>query len=370
MSKIFVISDGLPNPDNLLGTFEMDQALALKSIGHDVYFIAFNSYPFRHKRKYEEKFGEYKGIPYIYKSFPFERRPLMPFANMAAIMFRGLMIRAIDKFGMPDVVHAHFIYQAFLAAKAKNIYNCPLVITEHSSLINRDNISPGYIKMGKIAYNRADKVICVSSALQNKLKLHFSINAILIPNILEIDTFVYNENKNRRGIVSTSNLVPLKRVDLLIRAFAKAFEGKDVSLDIFGDGPEKLKLQKLIDSLNANNKVKLRGMATRQQLAQAYNNAKAFVMLSSTETFGVVYAEAIMSGLPVVSTLCGGPEDYINKNNGLLIPVDDELAAIYALKSIYKNSDNYDRRYMGEELRENFAPQTIAKRLEYIYNSI
>ncbi len=370
MSKVFVVADGLPNPDNLLGNFEMDQALALKSIGHDVYFIAFNSYPFRHKREYTETFGEYKGIPYIYKSFPFERWPLNPFANMAAIMFRGLVRRAIAKFGKPDIVHAHFIYQAFLAAKAKDVYNCPLVVTEHSSFINRDDISASYIKMGKVAYNKADRVICVSSALQNKLKLHFSINATLVPNILETDTFTYKENNNRQGFVTASNLVPLKRVDMLIKAFDIAFKGKNVTLDIFGDGKEKLKLQNIINRLNINDKVKLKGIATRKQLAKAYDNAKAFVMLSSTETFGVVYAEAIMSGLPVVSTLCGGPEDYINESNGLLIPVDNEPAAVQALQTIYANSDNYDRQGMGNEIRQMFSPTTIANHIDYIYKSI
>ena len=111
----------------------------------------------------------------------------------------------------------------------------------------------------------------------------------------------------------------------LLHAFA-ALHGEP-RLIIFGDGPESGALRALCAELGLYSRVSFRGHCPREELAEAYAAADCFVLASRSETFGVAYIEAMAAGLPVIATRCGGPEDFVTEENGILIPVDDEERA-------------------------------------------
>jgi glycosyltransferase involved in cell wall biosynthesis len=99
-----------------------------------------------------------------------------------------------------------------------------------------------------------------------------------------------------------------------------------------------------------------------------FTNSNTFVLPSKSETFGVVYIEALLCGLPVIATSCGGPEDFVNDKNGLLIPVDNKEELINALKMIKKN--DYDKKLISENCRQKFAPEIIANRITKLYEQV
>ena len=65
-------------------------------------------------------------------------------------------------------------------------------------------------------------------------------------------------------------------------------------------------------------------------------HSNAFVLASRTETFGVVYIEALSQGLPVIATRCGGPESIVTSDNGLLVPIENIPELTKALLTLYK----------------------------------
>jgi glycosyltransferase involved in cell wall biosynthesis len=87
-------------------------------------------------------------------------------------------------------------------------------------------------------------------------------------------------------------------------------------------------------------------------------------------TFGVAYIEALAAGLPVIATNCGGPEEFVHKDNGILIEVDDAAALINSMLKMYNESNKFDRETISKEMVEKFSPETIAKRLTEIYRNI
>ena len=154
----------------------------------------------------------------------------------------------------------------------------------------------------------------------------------------------------------------------LLHAFA-ALHGEP-RLIIFGDGPESGALRTLCAELGLYSRVSFRGHCPREELAEAYAAADCFVLASRSETFGVAYIEAMAAGLPVIATRCGGPEDFVTEENGILIPVDDESALIDAMERMMLRREDYDSAAISADIRRKFAPETIAARLTELYEGV
>jgi len=271
-------------------------------------------------------------------------------------------------------MHAHFTDIGYMVSKLHKKMHIPLVMTEHYSGIMKHEIDKRLYYTANEAYKNADVLITVSPALRNVIKEKFDKEAIYIPNIVDIKLFNYTPKKIQDGIfrfVSVGALKLEKRIDLTIEAFAHAFsDNEKVTLTIYGKGPEKSKLEKLIQSYHIDDRVKLMGLQSRKDIAAFLKKSDCFVLASQAETFGVVYIEALASGLPVIATKCGGPECIVNDKNGLLIPVNDSNALAEAMKNIYHNISKYDRESIAKEAGDLYSPCAIANRLDEVYEEV
>ena len=100
------------------------------------------------------------------------------------------------------------------------------------------------------------------------------------------------------------------------------------------------------------------------------DNCDCFVLVSRYETFGVVFAESMYCGKPVIANATGGPDSFINKKNGILVSVEniDETAA--ALDFVLNNYRQFDSEYIRGFAKENFAPDVICKQLYNVYREV
>ena len=157
-------------------------------------------------------------------------------------------------------------------------------------------------------------------------------------------------------------------MDLTIEAFIDAFKGSDkVFLTVFGEGPEREKLEELIRINKLEKQIKLMGMQSRKVIADYLKKCDCFVLASQAETFGVVYIEAMASGLPVIATKCGGPESFVNEENGVLIPVDNKDALVTAMKNMYSGKYKFDKKTISTDTIKKFSPNAISKKLIDVY---
>lgn len=371
---ILIIAGGFPQTNSPLnGIFEFDQAKALKAIGNKVVFVSIDLRSIRRKRKLGKYHMLINNIDIYNYSIPLGRLPekvLLSFGNYA---IDRLFHDIIKKHGSPDIIHAHFTRTGSIAVSLKEKYNIPLVITEHSSQINKDHIDPSLKKLATKAYKNADKLITVSTALQEKIKFHFDINSLVVHNIADNEVFNfqnYPASKDEFVFISAGGLNYNKGFDILIKAFKNANFEKNIKLKIIGDGALKQQLEVLIQTENLSRQIELLGFMPRVSIAEIMKNCDAFVLASRSETFGVVYIEALNSGLPVIATKSGGPEDFINPTNGILVPVNNIPLLTDALKKMVSNIGNYNRSLISEICSKKFAPKTIANRLMQIYNQI
>jgi glycosyltransferase involved in cell wall biosynthesis len=363
--KIFIISQGVPSGSAPLnGIFAWDQALALKKLGHEVSVMALDF-----RRVFDRRFGKQyfkkDGINVYQYSLHtgIYRRFLHILGRVCAKVYRDM----VKEQGEPDVVHSHFYFMGAILASMPKRPACPVVITEHSSKLNKDAslISELDKKLARMAYDYADGVIAVSNALAKKLKTNFSVDAEVIPdmfNLPKVEPVAKDDNVFR--VVSVGRIVRGKGFFKLVNAFYQAQIPENSELIIIGDGP----LKEFIQEGLVNHRTRLVGLKSREEIVRYLQSADMFALLSQSETFGVSCIEALSVGLPVLVTRCGGPEDFINESNGMLVPVGDMEEAGVAISKMYLKK--YDKEAIKKDCYEKYSPDAVARRLVEYYASI
>ena len=164
-------------------------------------------------------------------------------------------------------------------------------------------------------------------------------------------------------IVSCSRIVKLKRLNLLIAALSKIH---NVQLEWvhFGDGPERVSIEKQASQLESHVIVSLKGQTQHQELMEYYSthDVNVFINLSDTEGVPVSIMEAISFGIPVIATDVGGTNEIVNTDNGSLLQKDVSADSIAAeiLKYISMDSDLYvgKRECARKHWEECFSAKT------------
>ena len=371
---VLIVARGYPTERyKTNGIFEFDQAKALAKAGCKVIFAAIDVRSIRRWRKWGIERHNIEGVHVMAINIPCGRIPSGTLNKVSSIGLNMVYHRIVKEFGQPDVIHAHFTDLAYVTSKLKQRVSVPFVITEHSSLIMKPVIEEQLFSTAATAYRQAEAVIAVSPALVEIIEKNFSIQSRYVPNIVDLGTFSYGPRTLEKtfNFVSIGNLIDSKRMDQTIEAFHRSFINlPHVTLTIFGEGKERPELEKLIKKHHLESQVVLRGMCSRKVIAEKLKECDSFVLASRSETFGVAYIEALATGVPVIATKCGGPECFVHEGNGLLIPVDDVHALVIAMRYMYDNSRVFDREKISAEIRRDFSPERVAKKLIVVYESI
>ncbi|WP_028973449.1 glycosyltransferase family 4 protein [Spirochaeta cellobiosiphila] len=190
-----------------------------------------------------------------------------------------------------------------------------------------------------IFYPRATKIVSLSQGVSDyfkwiKEKKKQVIYNFYTPNTQEVKE-EYFFDKDKKYIIAMGRLVSLKQHSMMIKAFRKISDNKkDISLVIFGEGPERGNLENLIKELSLTGKVFLPG--TVRNTEYVFSNGELFLHTSTYEGFGNVLVEAMAMGLPVVSTDCmSGPKEIvIDGFNGFLVGIKDIDGTVAAINKL------------------------------------
>ena len=163
-----------------------------------------------------------------------------------------------------------------------------------------------------------------------------------------------------KTIISVGRLSKEKAFDDLIKIFSK-IKDKDWTLNIIGDGPEYNNLANLITKLNLNNRVKLLGFKTTEELNELYEKASIYMMTSLEESFGLVLLEAASHGLPIISYSSAlGACEILNGNKGILIENRNEQKMLENLNILINDI----------KIREQYQQKSLSISSEYKYEII
>jgi glycogen synthase len=283
----------------------------------------------------------------------------------------------------PALVHAHTAYPdgaaaAYLAAGLR----APLVITEHASfvalLLSQPATRTAYLE----ACRHASRLIAVSHMLADELRQAMPDVAdrlVVIPNSVAVDGFRAPPLAERRQdeLLFVGYRREIKGLDVLLRAVAMArIQRPAIRLRLIGepgDRPLERRLQALAGSLGITGVVTFEPAAERPTVADAMARASVFVHASRRETFGIVAAEALASGLPVVATDSGGVSEIVGGGQGPLgevVPVDDAQAFATALVDVLDHRARFDPATLRASAVERYAAPSVAAALTRLYGEV
>lgn len=227
----------------------------------------------------------------------------------------------------------------------------------------------------RLAAEHSAACFAVSRDFSRLLKEKYGLEWEYLPNVLGDNfarDFTFPDKGNQDYTFCTvSHLRHLKGHDLLLPAFAKALEKYPfLKLKIGGDGVEAANLRRLAQELGITHAVSFLGALTTDEVLDLMRQSDAFVLASRTETFGVVFIEALSQGLPVIATMCGGPQSIVTPENGILVPTENIPALTDALIEMYENRERFDHEKLRQDCLAEFSEEVIASSLIRTFEQI
>lgn len=177
-----------------------------------------------------------------------------------------------------------------------------------------------------ILYPKAECVVFQTERVKSFFSKRIQKNSKIIPNPIIVNAYRVNPDRNK--IVTVGSLKEQKNQQLLIDAMSDVLlDHPTAKLTIYGEGPLRGSLEKQIAELCIEKSVLLPGQ--KNDIHEEIKNALFFVLSSDYEGLSNALLEAMMMGIPCISTDCAGSDEYIeNQINGLLVPVKNKAALV------------------------------------------
>lgn len=179
------------------------------------------------------------------------------------------------------------------------------------------------------------------------------------------------------AMISASRLANEKHIDWLVKAVIVAKrQVPELTFDIYGEGSEKTRLRKIIDTHRAQDYIRLLGHV---KLDEIYTDYELFLSASTSEGFGLTLMEAVGSGLGMIglNVNYGNPTFIRDGENGYLVPfdtdedsVDDVVAKLAHAIVMYFNNGPQTPHYISYEVAQQFMTQDIILKWETLVQEV
>ena len=309
------------------GVMATELGMSLVDHGHEVHFIAYKK-PVRLSDVNENLYFHKVNVP-DYPLFSF-----VPYELALSTKLVGV----VKQYSI-DVLHVHYAiphaYAAYMAKKMlkEQSINIPIVTTLHGTDITLVGNHPSYKTAVTFSINKSDIVTCVSKSLKEDTLNQFEIKKEIkvIPNFIDINKYIIQQDlcvvenpiPSKKFIIShVSNFRPVKNIFNVIKVFYNIQKEIDCKLLMIGEGPEKIKAEKMCNDLGISHLVEFLG--NTNQVEKNLCHSDLFLLPSSTESFGLAALEAMASKVAVISSNAGGlPEINIDGKTGYVCNFND-----------------------------------------------
>jgi teichuronic acid biosynthesis glycosyltransferase TuaC len=353
MKKVLIITDLFPNKYRPYSEVFVQHQVNELAKSYEVAVIA-TSFP--HKQGIElDTLPTYK-VTYIY--FPIFKNSYLS----SLLFYRFYAIPEVKRVitnWRPDLIHVHdcrHVPELILLNNCLRLLTIPMYLTVHNirthpSMIKSSHLKWFYLMCFNKSYSGWTHIFTVNEKLKDVISKR--VSGAMITNIgnaigplQQIDSTIVDKYRSLLSdksykIIAVGNLKAEKGFDLLIDS-VKALIGRNYDIQVFiiGCGIEEKKLAKQIDTLGLAKNIKLAGGLDNKTVRNLYPLFDAFVLPSYSETFGIVYLEAMFAGLPVIGVKGQGIDGIIqNGIEGLLVNPNDKVDLAEKIEYMINNPD-------------------------------
>lgn len=323
--------------------------------------------------------------------FPSLRPPHEPDFPIALPLAPAPWGRLLD--AEPDLVHTHapFLMGAVGARLARRTGR-PLVFTHHTlydeyvhyaPFVSRRITAPAVRRYVTAYANRCACVIAPSRAVAERLRSQgvTSRIAVITTGAIDPEMFAHLDPRGVRAeyglppdvplFVTASRLAQEKSVHLVLEAFARIAAQRPAALLIIGGGPEEEHLRTLARDLGVGDRAVFTGLLPHRRALACMAAGDVFLYASQTETQGLVVAEAMAAGVPVVAVDASGVSEAVTDGiSGFLVAPEVEALAARGMALLH---DPARRRAMGQAAREAaraYRLDVVTDRVVDVYESV
>ena len=318
-----------------------------------------------------------QGIPTYQVSYRPTHPKFISYFTFIWSVFQAYRKLSIEGFH-PEIIHANVYKAGEPAILLGQIMRLPVVITEHSSDFLRNKLTHLHLQLLKMTFNRAKLVMPVSSVLQKSIQER-QIRACfqVLPNVVDTNLFfaearTHNLHLAKRLLtIGPMDRSEKKGLPYLLQALQGLQQQRtDWHLDIIGDGDLRARYEQMTIELGIRQQVTFWGKQPKTEVAALMRQAQILIVPSLFETFSVVAAEALACGVPVLATRCGGPEEFVTDDVGVLVPPGDAAALQSGLQSMLANLHRYDPATISQQARARFSHASVGAQIHEVYRSV
>jgi L-malate glycosyltransferase len=271
-----------------------------------------------------------------------------------------------------DIIHSHLSYPAgFLGTLLQRNKKIPNVLTEHSR-VTKYFRSWVHKLCVRYALKNSASLVAVSNSLKEEIISLSNRPLNIITNFVDIGRFELSKTKSE-GELNIGFLGELgsynKGLDILLKAVSTLKENH-FALHIGGNGKLLSTYRDLAKQLGLEANCKFYGEILPEDVPSFYSKLDLFVLPSHYETFGIVLIEAMACGIPVIATKCGGPEEIVTVETGLLIEKNNPEELALAINNIWANPEKYNKQTIRKYSADKYGQSVFTEKILNLYESI
>lgn len=362
------------------GSFIHEQAVELRNHARvDVFVPTVRAVPFtaRYRQNHAPLLDE-QGKRVRYVSFPRKRLPGIIRKNLT-----GRLVPLIVRGGY-DIVHVNWAFPDAMVIPALKKKGISTLLHIHGSDWYKSRKPPNLLKLVEESFHSAGRILVVGGRLREEIASAYpQLRSKIFVHHNPVDTGLFSlpEDKTaaklqikwdpeRKHALTVANLRQEKGIDILIDAIRHSLlSGTHFHIlgNAFSDD-----YQRRIESMISDHSlpVTIHPPVSHHELKKYFHAADLFVLPSRKEGFGLALAEAASTGLPLVSTKSGGPEDIINSTNGLLATPESSEDLAKAIVYMLENLQKYDPETIRRDIAVRFDKELMMKKLLDHYNHV
>lgn len=283
------------------------------------------------------------------------------------IMLLNLLIYFNRKNNKNKILHIHSAIYTISGFIISCLYKIPIVMQLGGTDILRMEKSI----IHKLILKRIRYFICINKEISVRIKrINPNSKTLVIGNSADLSLF-NTSKKNKNLFVSVGNLRWQKNYSTLINSFGMFIKkNPKAKLLIFGEGPERTKLENLIKSLSLEKNVFLKGYCNHKEIANTLSKSYIYVQSSVSEGLPKSILEGVAAGCPIVATNVGSCKEITDKF-GICVEPNNKIDLYKAILKLFLNQELWDT-YHQECIknRNQFSWENLVKKVSNFYEII